>query len=783
MICNKCGNEVNEGAKFCRNCGAPVERPATEKPSAPIETSVIQESAAPAESVANQESEEPVVNQEPSATVEADKEESAVSKEESAAKATAAEPQVSAPAQPEPLSASSEAPAKIGPAAPEAKKKGKKLVVIIVILVVAVVAAAAGIGFFLFTGSPEYKYDKALKSAKQHFAEEEYDDALTFYNEALVWREDSREAQKGVLKTYLKLAEKCYTDGRYEESIEYYDLVLQESKNENAQAGRSQSYLALGKQKYEGGEYKLAYDAFQKVLETDPYNEEAISRLPEINIALGKECYETGQYDEAFDYYEAARAQDALREEIYRGESDIYLQRGEVKQAVALLDEGIAATSAVQLSERKQYIIDNSVAGSEDEYYYSGGASYHREYDEDGNIIREQCYSGCDEQSRKLSIDREYDKDGRLIRYTDYDESGNISYQNDGNTEISYYNENAIRYQVTKDQAVYYGENGNPWITEKHTRNSAGEVTHLDGIGPAGDVYYTADYIYGVDGNVEKYVVTKSINLTWGDEEFLYWPTSCFWEVSGWGDEYEKADDMETQEWILDENGHVTSYWVTGADGAKSGSEYTYDGNGNCLKELTYFKDGTKREEIYTYDSDGNLTEDIVYNNEGRVIYHQESAYIAKDKPSRYIWYSYDDFGNIMGGAESVYNYEGSNLITKSSQDYNGYLSGENYTYDDMGNCTSEVYYDDTNGYYWESYSTYDDRGNCTSQKYYSYGELFSETQYTYDSDGRKTGMASKGKSSSYQEEYRYDEFGEITEIYRDSKLDTMKNYEYIFVG
>ena len=27
MYCNNCGNEISEGAKFCRNCGAPVEQP------------------------------------------------------------------------------------------------------------------------------------------------------------------------------------------------------------------------------------------------------------------------------------------------------------------------------------------------------------------------------------------------------------------------------------------------------------------------------------------------------------------------------------------------------------------------------------------------------------------------------------------------------------------------------------------------------------------------------------------------------------------------------------
>lgn len=46
MFCKNCGNEIPEGAKFCVNCGTPVEVPSEPAPEAPS-TPVYEEPAAP----------------------------------------------------------------------------------------------------------------------------------------------------------------------------------------------------------------------------------------------------------------------------------------------------------------------------------------------------------------------------------------------------------------------------------------------------------------------------------------------------------------------------------------------------------------------------------------------------------------------------------------------------------------------------------------------------------------------------------------------------------------
>lgn len=57
MVCSKCGAELKDGAKFCVNCGTPVEE--TPVNEAPVEAAPVQE-ASPAQEAAPQKAAEPV---------------------------------------------------------------------------------------------------------------------------------------------------------------------------------------------------------------------------------------------------------------------------------------------------------------------------------------------------------------------------------------------------------------------------------------------------------------------------------------------------------------------------------------------------------------------------------------------------------------------------------------------------------------------------------------------------------------------------------------------------
>ena len=189
MFCEKCGRELREGAEFCGYCGAAVKK---EEKSEKDEPSLFGASDNIMDVGEGKQAGEGVPSGEANG-------------------------------------------AKKGP-----KKKGSGG--IIAVTIVLVVALAAGMACLAYFTSDSYRSKRNLSLAEKLFEEEEYEDALAYYEEALeidpslgdaylksveicVLQGDGREAVR-ILKRGLKKADKGYSDDLKDIQEEAYRLAI-----------------------------------------------------------------------------------------------------------------------------------------------------------------------------------------------------------------------------------------------------------------------------------------------------------------------------------------------------------------------------------------------------------------------------------------------------------------------------------------------------------------------------------------------------------------------------
>ena len=132
--------------------------------------------------------------------------------------------------------------------------------------------------------------------------------------------------------------------------------------------------------------------------------------------------------------------------------------------------------------------------------------------------------------------------------------------------------------------------------------------------------------------------------------------------------------------------------------------------------------------------------------------------------------YIYNEDGAALSHTVITYNEDGYQLtyLYESQDDYNSYQ----YTYDELGRLRTQVednkYTYDT-GDSWEGHATttyeYDVWGNLVKEVYQSTGDVYTETNYTYDDNGNlliSETLGNVGKSATY---YAYDENGYQTKV------------------
>lgn len=428
--------------------------------------------------------------------------------------------------------------------------------------------------------------------------------------------------------------------------------------------------MKLAEKKYEAGEYEEALSYYQAALERDDTVADAYLRSADIYLA-------DESYDEAIgilqDGIEKSVEEERVNElkdklaELCLKKSDYLLSQGKYEQAVGILAEGTGYTDAAELAEKEVYLKENIIVRKEKEI----------ERDDDNNVIK-----------WGESI---YDNVGNLIKYEFFDSDGNVEwgseheYDESGNEtkyvyfesgEISDWEENEYNETGSMIKSESYDANGNMYLYGEAEYDYAGNVAQFIYYDSSGNKIGWSEYEYDKNGNMTKH-------LRYLQNGQLKFET----EYNESGNETKYVfynDDENVREWIeyeYDENENLVRSTGYYGDGSIS-SETEYDGTGARTKSLAYDEEGniTGREEA-EYDGEGHTKEYIAYNSEGSV-----SSVIEYDQWGNEIKYTeYDDKGNPDEQWEKSYDSLGNIL---SDDEHGNYVY--EYTYAFLGDQESE---------------------------------------------------------------------------------------------
>lgn len=335
-------------------------------------------------------------------------------------------------------------------------------------------------------------------------------------------------------------------------------------------------------------------------------------------IKKGAEALRKQDYTEAISYYQKMKKANAENEAVYLYGADVCLAQNRWKEAIHIIDEGIALTGADRLQKRREYICDNLSIKTAN-YGYDGHVEC--EYDKSGNLIKALIYRN---DTLEISSEYQYDKKGNLIRCLQEErtEEAATAYEEDdkddkGGRELTY---------DKSETELTYDKNGNllTWTTYRGNFDETFQMEYDEN----GNLVTVYDDFYG--GKAEKaysYEYDTDGNLL-----------CVFRSIYGEYDSYE-----------YDENGNLitakTNIDNSGSFEANNIIKYEYDKN-NRLSKVILDEDYAL---IYEYDKAGRLSE----------IKNDADEYVEA-------WiYEYDKAGNLIKlsedwgtGREEIFSFE-----------------------------------------------------------------------------------------------------------------------------
>ncbi|MBQ9610730.1 MAG: hypothetical protein IJV15_14970 [Lachnospiraceae bacterium] len=257
--------------------------------------------------------------------------------------------------------------------------------------------------------------------------------------------------------------------------------------------------------------------------------------------------------------------------------------------------------------------------------------SYKYEYDEDGNMKKEQC---LDEDKTPAGYRTfEYDEDGNVISFTIYYKDGSAhpgakyEYEKNGNITKKIYNDDSVKAPESENMALLlyeafeYDKNGN--VTKKTSvctnekfnseiKNTYDENGNLkesnshDGI--FGDSSYKYEYKYDENGRIKKETCFDNNN----DGNQIYYYTY----------EYDNNGNLKEE-----------SYYYGVGDEITEKKLYDYDADGNLILYTVKDRDDITTEKTkYDYDEDGNLIKVTPYRYDGTVDSYWTYEYYSSDE-------------------------------------------------------------------------------------------------------------------------------------------------------
>ena len=692
------------------------------------------------------------------------------------------------------------------------------------------------IGAVIFFNSPQYKYRTAVSGMLQAAEEKDYENVRMQFEKAYGIDSDSALIAKLMTLYDAQLIElmqgNVYDDDTEAEMTAIFqsrDAVLSDagetdavldSLNEDSgytwitDKKKTEKYFVIGwaDKNYADHQYEAALAQYDEILtyaesaKAADYAADLKSRATDgviqCELMLAGQLTGEQNYDAALEKYDHVRQLDPKREEAYMGASNVYLYQEDVFAAIDVLKTGSTQCAGSALTDRRQYIIDNSVVATKAEYQSRNGEkdafpTYIWEYNTEGQVTTEKRIDS-DNGDLIASTVYTYDSNGNVIRedYPDRDEEWTEYHYDDKNRlteEIKWRHGESAGKRTNDVQTVSYSYYEDGTLHEEH---------HYRGDGT--DMQETQYLIYDSLGRIIKNS-GRDIKV---DGRAL-------------GGVYAAAG-LESTEDEYAENGRIAKISINGASGVCYTEVYTYYDTGIRSSIVIDDFEDNKHEEK-RYNEAGFLMDDsgrFEYNESGEIVarynwhYNNDTTTFSYDENHRLVniyyttdfdeWhsmYNYCEEGFVrMNGPtrnrkkDTTFSYDSMNLLI-GMQDS---TTTETCTYVDTGSAK----YDDgtihflTNGHSWykptfttetkETTSTYEyvscdeddpDRILSASDQVEDYLKDFMDYEPYYTVSG-----SYKQVQSAPEAEYQYNEFGDVsaeTTSYRTLYYD----YTYRFVG
>lgn len=547
MFCGRCGKELKEGAAFCGNCGAPVEKTGQQAAGVQSAAGARPEAATLSQPVTQQAAGKP----------------GKAKRDKKPAKAERGK-----------------------------KKRGKTAAIVVTTLLVVLLAAVGITGAVLYFTGDAYQCEKRLEAADKLYEEGRYEEALAAYTEVL-------ELNAGLAEPYLRCADIYLSQNGYAEAVKLLNRANRRTnwQVEEIDGKLEEVYLNAALYYAQEREYGQAYDMLEQgIRETGS----ALLSAQKVKIYLAEEEFylAEGSYEQALQVLEKGAADtgdgslEAEQVNVYIRMADAALQAGDYVQALSVLDRGIAKTGASSLEEQKVqvYLAKSDRLLADGAYTEAVQALEDGEKDtgasqlaERGTYLRENIViAGVTIYNYGTLMARdEYDSDGRLVRDTGYNTDGTVSYI----TEYTY----SADGNTISGKCSYYDMEGNLIY-----RSETEEI--LDAAGQR--IKESAAY-YDIDGNMESRYETENTYTYENDRPTRCDSRSVTYDM--YGGEFQTSSATV---YAYDENGNlqITRYDESGAE--TFSEQVTYDGKGNILQVqgTSYDGNGVQRWWECTYN-------------------------------------------------------------------------------------------------------------------------------------------------------------------------------------
>ena len=208
-----------------------------------------------------------------------------------------------------------------------------------------------------------------------------------------------------------------------------------------------------------------------------------------------------------------------------------------------------------------------------------------------------------------------------------------------------------------------------------------------------------------------------------------------------------------------------------------------FDEKGNLLSEETFNRDGELEHKLsYAYDELGRMVEEILMEEDGFISEHRTMQYDEQGRLCReqlhYLDESFDETSlsysedNLLvskattgsdgeTGNRVEFNYNGKLLVSETEYDAEGEIISKKQYESGEGKLISESF--ESSEEKWRMVNEYDENGlRLVSKRYNAKGQLIERSTFSYDEQGRATGIIEETVTGTEKVRMEYDERGNL---------------------